>query len=64
MEEELLNLLDIVFDLYENGCNCYEDPENYGGYLGKAVNLDDTTFNRIADILNTRRSSRSYDSED
>lgn len=52
---ELLDLLEIIFDAYEEGPDCYEDPDNASGHLGKAVLLDDSTFDRIANILNERR---------
>ena len=54
-EEELLDLLALMFDAYEDGPDCYEDPDDCAGHLGKAVKLDDATFDRIADILNLRR---------
>jgi len=63
-EEELLNLLAIMFDAYENGTDCYEDPEECGGYLGKAVMLDDETFHQIADILNERLAALSSKGEE
>jgi len=55
MEKKLLDLLDIMFDAYENGPDCYEDPEECDVYVGKAIKLDDATFHRIADILNEHR---------
>lgn len=55
MEEELLDLLEVMFDAYEDGVDCYEDPDEQAGYFGKAIKLDDATFHRIADILNERR---------
>ena len=54
-EDELLDLLALMFDAYEDGPDCYEDPEDCSGHIGKAVHLDDATFDRIADILNLRR---------
>ena len=54
-ENELLDILALFFEEYEYGPDCYEDPEDYSGYLGKAVHLDDATFHRVADILNERR---------
>jgi hypothetical protein len=49
--DELLDLLTIVFDKYENGADCYESPDNREDYLGQAIRLDDKTFKRIVDIL-------------
>lgn len=53
-EDELLDLLALMFDAYEDGPDCYEDPEDCSGHIGKAVHLDDATFDRIAYILNLR----------
>lgn len=53
--EETLDLLEVMFDAYEEGADCYEDPDEYAGHLGKAVKLDDATFNKIADLLNEHR---------
>ena len=52
---ELLDLLAVIFDAYEDGPQCYEDPGECSGFLGHAVRLDDATFQRTADILNERR---------
>jgi hypothetical protein len=49
---ELLELLSIMFDAYENGVPCYEDPEEEYHYLGNAFKLKDEHFHRIADLLN------------
>jgi hypothetical protein len=53
--EETLDLLAVMFDAYEGGADCYEDPEDCAGHLGKAVQLDEATFDRIADLLNEHR---------
>ena len=53
--EELIDLLEYVFEKYENGQQCYEDPDDCSGYLGHAIHLGDTEFQRIADILNAHR---------
>jgi hypothetical protein len=49
---ELLRLLGVMFDAYENGVPCYEDPEEFTGPLGNAIKLDDADFHKIADLLN------------
>jgi hypothetical protein len=54
---ELLNLLDIVFTLYEDGIDCYDSPEENGEYIGKAILIDGETFLRIADILESKNST-------
>jgi len=55
LSNETLDLLAMMFDAYEEGPDCYEDPEDCAGHLGKAVNLDEAAFDRIADILNKHR---------
>ena len=55
MEEELLDLLDTMFEAYENGPACYEYPEELERFVGYAVKLDDKTFLQIANILNKHR---------
>ena len=54
-EELALSLLETLFDAYENGVPCYEDPETADGYIGHAFRLDDETFHACADLLNRRR---------
>jgi len=46
-----LELLRILFDLYEDGDDCYENPDESDGYLGKAIRLDDETFKACVDVL-------------
>lgn len=53
--DEVLDLLAVVFDAYEDGPDCYEDQDELSGHLGKAVLLDDDVFDRIADLLNAHR---------
>lgn len=50
-----LDLLEHLFDAYENGPQCYEDPEGPSGYLGHAFLLDNETFLACSDLLNRRR---------
>lgn len=50
-----LDSLDTIFTDYEEGADCYEDPEELSGYLGKAIRLDDDEFNRCVDLLNRFR---------
>lgn len=50
-----LDLLSKLFDAYENGLACYEDPDEQAGYLGNAVELDADTIHACADLLNRRR---------
>lgn len=54
-EETALDLLAEVFDAYENGTPCYEEPDEHGGFVGNAFILSDETFHACADLLNRRR---------
>ena len=38
-EDELLDLLALMFDAYEDGPDCYEDPEDEVGFIGYALRL-------------------------
>lgn len=58
-EDRALDLLATMFDAYENGVQCYEDPEDLTGYLGHAFQLDNETFHACADLLNRRRPVKS-----
>lgn len=51
-QEPVIALLRTMFDLYENGVDCYEDPDDMSNYLGKAFRLDDETFDACVNILN------------
>ena len=55
LTEEVIDLLETIFTAYEDGLDCYEDPENCSGHLGKAIKISDSDFHRIADILNKYR---------
>lgn len=55
LSNEALDLLATIFDAYENGTPCYEDPDDCSGFLGYAIRLDDATFHRAADVLNAHR---------
>ena len=52
LNKETLDFLAMMFDAYEEGLDCYEDPEDFSGHIGKAIHLDDVAFQRIAAILN------------
>jgi hypothetical protein len=54
-EKLALDMLAMMFDAYENGTPCFEDPDESAGYLGNAVRVFDDDFHRIADLLNRRR---------
>jgi hypothetical protein len=55
-EDEALDLLAILFDAWENGTPCYEEPESSDGYVGQAFRIDDDVFHRCVDLLTRRRS--------
>lgn len=53
--QDAIDLLDVMYEKYENGANCYEDPDDCSGYIGKAINLNDEEDARICDLLNRLR---------
>jgi hypothetical protein len=48
---EAKRLLALVYDAWEDGPSCYEDPDDFTGYLGKAIRLDDADENAILAAL-------------
>ena len=50
-----IDKLALMFDAWENGCPCYEDPESCGNYIGIAFRLADEDFHAIANFLNRVR---------
>jgi hypothetical protein len=50
-----IGMLAMMFDKYENGVTCYEDPEELSGEIGNAVSIDNDDFHAIADFLNKHR---------
>jgi len=57
-KDEALDLLVELFDAYENGPACYQDPDEVSGYLGNATEIDEHTFKRICSVLNRLRPVR------
>ena len=51
---QALDLLAILFDAYENGAPCFDDPDE-GSFIGNAVRLSNDDFHRCADLLNKHR---------
>lgn len=47
----LLRLLAMLFDKWENGTPCYENPADFEGYLGNAFHLTDREETEILTIL-------------
>lgn len=45
--DELLKAVTLMYDRWENGPDCYEDPEDYTGFLGKAFKLSLEEENQI-----------------
>jgi hypothetical protein len=52
---EALDLLEAFYDAYEEGAACYEDPDEYAGYLGNAIKLEDSIDSRILALLHKHR---------
>ena len=50
--DKAIDLLETMFSSYENGTACYEDPEDYSGFVGYAFKMDDLDFNACCDLLN------------
>ncbi|MCU1305146.1 MAG: hypothetical protein JWQ87_5430 [Candidatus Sulfotelmatobacter sp.] len=51
---EAIRLLALMYDRWEEGTQCYEDPEDCGGFLGHAVKLSEEEENQIIAILPPR----------
>ncbi len=51
---EAIRLLAVMVDGYENGVDCYEDPENLDGYMGPAFRVDNDEFVKMCELLNRR----------
>jgi hypothetical protein len=49
--EKLLAALVLMYDKWENGAPCYEDPEDYTGPLGNAFKLTDDEETRVLEAL-------------
>lgn len=45
-------LLKLLYDKWEDGDDCYEDPDSYSGFLGKAFNLTASQENKILAAIN------------
>ena len=55
--EKAVDFLDTMFSAYEDGAECYEDPDEQAEYVGKAVMLEDETFDQIVALLDSLRPS-------
>ena len=55
--ERLREALTMLYDKWEDGDDCYEDPEDYGGFLGKAFKLSLEEENTVLALIRTERSA-------
>lgn len=51
----LREALDMLYRKWENGDDCYEDPGEFVGHLGKAFNLSDEEQDQVEQALNSSR---------
>ena len=49
--EDLQAALAMIYDKWENGDDCWQDPDNVDGFLGKAFQLSDVEENQILALL-------------
>ncbi len=47
----------MIYDKWEDGTPCYEDPEDYTGHLGNAVKLTDDEEAQILALIPSQRSA-------
>ena len=47
----LKDALALIYDRYEEGMGCYEDPEESAGYVGNAVRLSEDEENKIIALI-------------
>jgi len=50
---EAIKLLGDIFDLYEDGVDCYSDYPECEDYIGKAIQLGDDLFDSCVNLLNS-----------
>lgn len=48
---ELREALALLYDKWENGTPCFEDPEDHAGSLGNAFKLEYEEENKILELL-------------
>lgn len=56
-EARLIAALGMIYDKWEDGTSCYEDPEDFTGHLGNAVKLTAEEEMEILALIPTQRSS-------
>lgn len=50
--DQAIKLLTLMFDKYEEGVQCYEEPEDCAGFMGNVVELNGDEFSEIVELLN------------
>jgi|CXWL01.1.fsa_nt_gi hypothetical protein len=50
-EERAVKALGMVYDKWEDGNECWEDPDDFCGYLGKAFKFNDDELAEVEAIL-------------
>lgn len=51
MEQQLREALGFMYDKWENGTACYEEPDEHEGFVGNAFTLDNDDENRILRLI-------------
>lgn len=49
--DQAIKLLSLMFDKYDEGVQCYEEPEDCAGFMGNAVELNGDEFSEIVELL-------------
>lgn len=49
--DQAIKLLSVMFDKYDEGVQCYEEPEDCAGFMGNAVELNGDEFSEIVELL-------------
>jgi hypothetical protein len=49
--QRLRGALAWVYDKWENGDSCYEDPDDYSGYMGRAFKIESEEESIILDLI-------------
>ncbi len=55
--DALREALIMLYDKFEDGTDCYEDPEDYTGYLGKAIKLSTEEEEAVLALIPTERAA-------
>jgi hypothetical protein len=55
--DALREALTMLYDKFEDGTDCYEDPEDYTGYLGKAIKLSTEEEEAVLALIPTERAA-------